>query len=155
MGNLHRRDDLDDDARHRAPRQTGPASDLPARWDARPGRDGSDGLGPLSASRPMTTHVAQGALTALLVSGRSEQKELGALLQGRGFHTLMVDSADRPPVMRDPVALCLIDLRENGEAIRSARTLRTQYPQSVLIGVADPARPSAAAEAIRAGVFDV
>ena len=102
-----------------------------------------------------TTHVAQGASTALLVAGRSDQKDLEALLNGMGYQTLIVDSTDRAHVARDPVSLCLIDLRENGDAIRSARALRTQYPQSVVIGVADPARPSAAADAIRAGVFDV
>ncbi|PYR39017.1 MAG: hypothetical protein DMF90_01290, partial [Acidobacteria bacterium] len=35
------------------------------------------------------------------------------------------------------------------------RAMRAQQPQAVVIGVADPARPSAAADAIRAGVFDV
>jgi two-component system response regulator HydG len=102
-----------------------------------------------------TTHLAQGASTALLVAGRGDQKDLEALLLGMGYQTLIVDSTDRTHVLRDPVSLCLIDLRENGDAIRSARALRTQYPQSIVIGVADPARPSAAADAIRAGVFDV
>jgi DNA-binding NtrC family response regulator len=72
-----------------------------------------------------------------------------------GFQPLLVAGPDEMPASREPVALCLIDLRENGEAIRSARAFRTQYPQSVVIGVADPARPGAAADAIRAGVFDV
>jgi len=93
--------------------------------------------------------------TALLVAGRSEHHELEALLRSLGFQPLLVAGPDEMPASREPVALCLIDLRENGEAIRSARAFRTQYPQSVVIGVADPARPGAAADAIRAGVFDV
>ena len=53
------------------------------------------------------------------------------------------------------MSLCLVDLRENGDALRIARAVRSRYPAAIVIGVADPARPHAAAEAIRAGVFDV
>ena len=107
----------------------------------------------------MTTiaHAAPpGAARALLVAGRSDHAELEALLRGVGYYPLFVDGADQVASMREPVSLCLIDLRETGnEALRSARAFRAQYPQSVVIGVADPAKPSAAADAIRAGVFDV
>ncbi|MEQ1731589.1 MAG: sigma 54-interacting transcriptional regulator, partial [Vicinamibacterales bacterium] len=48
-----------------------------------------------------------------------------------------------------------IDLRENGEALRTARAVRAQHPRAVIIGVADPDRPTMSADAIRAGVFDV
>ena len=77
------------------------------------------------------------------------------LLRGLGYQAVPVDSADAMNALKEPVSLCLIDLRENGEALRCARAVRAQYPQAVVIGVADPARPSAAADAIRAGVFDV
>lgn len=100
------------------------------------------------------TQAAQGT-RALLVAGRSEHGELEALLRSMGYQTVLVNGADQMSSLRDPVALCLIDLRQNGEALRSARAVRAQYPQSVVIGIADPARPSAAADAIRAGVFDV
>src|SRR6185295_5169831 len=72
-----------------------------------------------------------------------------------GYATLHVDAKEAMRNLGDPVSLCLIDLRENGEAVRIARAVRAQQPQAVVIGVADPARPSAAADAIRAGVFDV
>src|SRR5262245_59913230 len=72
-----------------------------------------------------------------------------------GYATVHVDAKEAMRNLTDPVSLCLIDLRENGEAVRIARAMRAQQPQAVLIGVADPARPSAAADAIRAGVFDV
>jgi DNA-binding NtrC family response regulator len=93
--------------------------------------------------------------TALLVTGKSDQKELEGLLRGMGFHPIAIESTEAIHVARGPVSLCLIDLRGNGDALRNARALRTQYPQSVVIGVADPERPAAAGEAIRAGVFDV
>ena len=78
-----------------------------------------------------------------------------ALLRELGFSAVHVDGRDSLRDFPDPVALCLIDLRENGEALRITRAVRAQHPQAIVIGVADPARPYAAAEAIRAGVFDV
>src|SRR5439155_10044454 len=105
--------------------------------------------------RQMSPVQGQQTGRALLVAGRSDHEELEALLRGMGYQTLVVHAADQMAALRDPVSLCLIDLRQNGEALRSARAVRAQYPQSVVIGVADPARPSAAADAIRAGVFDV
>ena len=57
--------------------------------------------------------------------------------------------------LREPLSLCLIDLRENGDALRVARAVRAQQPNAVVIGIADPSRATASADAIRAGVFDV
>ncbi len=101
-----------------------------------------------------TSPVSQSQSTALLFASGGHQ-ELEALLRSIGFQPVVVSGAHEVPALRAPVALCLIDLKENGDAIRSARTFRTQYPDSVVIGVADPSRPSAAADAIRAGMFDV
>jgi DNA-binding NtrC family response regulator len=95
------------------------------------------------------------ASTALLVVGHSEEPELGALVRGLGFQPLRVDTAEILNGFTDPIALCLLDLRQNGEALRIARTIRSQQPSAVVIGIADPGRPTAAADAIRAGVFDV
>ena len=78
-----------------------------------------------------------------------------ALLRELGFSAVPVNGRQSLSDLADPVSLCLIDLRENGEALRIARAVRSQHPHAVVIGVADPARPYAAAEAIRAGVFDV
>jgi DNA-binding NtrC family response regulator len=101
----------------------------------------------------MTTTVAEG--TALLVAGQSERHDLESLLRGIGYAPVAVDSADLVHGVTDPVALCLIDLRQNGEALRTARAVRAQHPRAILIGVADPSRPMISADAIRAGVFDV
>ena len=78
-----------------------------------------------------------------------------ALLREVGFAAVPVNGKQSLSDVAEHVALCLIDLRENGDALRIARAVRAQHPSAVVIGVADPTRPYAAAEAIRAGVFDV
>src|SRR5262245_2889022 len=101
----------------------------------------------------MSTQIA--APTALLVASRSEQADVAVLLRGLGYHAVQVDGADALDHLREPLSLCLIDLRENGDALRVARAVRAQQPNAVVIGIADPARATASADAIRAGVFDV
>jgi DNA-binding NtrC family response regulator len=101
----------------------------------------------------ITAPVAERA--ALVVAGRAEIADLEALLRSMGYLPVPVDSADVVQTVQEPVALCVIDLRQNGEALRTARAVRAQHPKAVIIGVADPERPTASADAIRAGVFDV
>jgi DNA-binding NtrC family response regulator len=72
-----------------------------------------------------------------------------------GYVPVPVENADALQAVHDPVALCVVDLRQNGEALRTARAVRSHHPQAVIIGVADPDRPTMSADAIRAGVFDV
>jgi two-component system nitrogen regulation response regulator NtrX len=91
----------------------------------------------------------------LLATGSSAQADVKAVLHELGFETVQIDGKDSVADIGDPVALCLVDLRENGEALRIARAVRSRHPGAIVIGVADPSRPHAAAEAIRAGVFDV
>ena len=92
---------------------------------------------------------------AVLASGRAPDADAQAVLRELGYETIHVDTIDAIKDLADSVALCLVDLRENGEALRIARAVRSEHPDAIVIGVADPARPHAAAEAIRAGVFDV
>ncbi len=92
---------------------------------------------------------------ALLVAGRTEQGDLEAILRAIGYLPLSTSSADLVQSAHEPVSLCLVDLRQNGEALRTARAVRAQHPRAVIIGIADPDRPSMSADAIRAGVFDV
>lgn len=101
----------------------------------------------------ITTEAA--ARTALLVAEGPTQVDLAAVLRELGYDPLPVSSADRVQAVHEPVALCVIDLRQNGEALRTVRAVRTQHRGCVVIGVADPDRPTASADAIRAGVFDV
>jgi DNA-binding NtrC family response regulator len=100
------------------------------------------------------TRLSSGS-TALLAAGEGSRGEMVMLLQELGFSPIAINGRQSLADMDAPIALCLIDLCENGEALRIARAVRSQHPQAVVIGVADPARPYAAAEAIRAGVFDV
>jgi DNA-binding NtrC family response regulator len=99
------------------------------------------------------TAIATG--TALLIGARSGQRALADLVDKLGFLPTFGGDSDAVPSEREPVALCLIDLRSNGDALRAARVVRAKHPEAVIIGVADPDRPTASAEAIRAGVFDV
>jgi two-component system response regulator HydG len=92
---------------------------------------------------------------ALLVAGQSEAADFEPLLRSLGYLPLALAGADRLQTLQDPVSLCVIDLRQNGEALRTARAVRTQYPEAIVIGIADPDRPTMSADAIRAGVFDV
>src|SRR5215207_11524768 len=92
---------------------------------------------------------------AVLASGRAPDADAQAVLRELGFETIHIDTIDAIKDLTDAVSICLVDLRENGEALRIARAVRAQHPDAIVIGVADPARPHAAAEAIRAGVFDV
>ena len=85
----------------------------------------------------------------------SELHDLESLLRGMGYLPVPVDSADSVQSIHENVALCIVDLRQNGEALRTARAVRAQHPQAVVIGIADPDRPTMSADAILAGVFDV
>jgi DNA-binding NtrC family response regulator len=93
--------------------------------------------------------------TALLAAGRSDRREMEALLRDAGFDPVAIDVENPIADFDERASLCLVDLRNNGDAIRIARAIRTRHPQTVVIGVSDPLRPAAAADALRAGVFDI
>src|SRR5260221_682021 len=93
--------------------------------------------------------------TALLPSINPQSRETQDRLRPTRSQPAPVDDLDAANSLRELVWLCLVDLRQNGDAMKIARAVRTQHPQAVVIGVADPARPGSAADAIRGGVFDV
>lgn len=97
----------------------------------------------------------QSYATALVATGKTPDRGFLAVLDEAGYAPIQVDGQDDIIAITEPVSLCLIDLRDNGDALRIVRTVRSRHPKAIVIGVADPARPHAAAEAIRAGVFDV
>jgi two-component system nitrogen regulation response regulator NtrX len=101
---------------------------------------------------PAVTRLAS---TALLAAGRASRDEMEVLLRESGFEPIPVDARTPLAGIGSLASLCLVDLRDNGDAIRVARAVRARHPQTVIIGVADPDKPSAAADALRAGVFDV
>jgi two-component system nitrogen regulation response regulator NtrX len=58
--------------------------------------------------------------------------------------------------LRDrPTMFCLLDCTRSGDALRIARNIRTERPQTVIVGVVDPHRQESSLEAFRAGVFDL
>lgn len=92
---------------------------------------------------------------AIVFAGPDATSDLEALLLGMSYLPVPLASAEAVSSVREPVALCILDLRQNGEALRTARAVRARYPRAVVIGVADPDRPTTSADALRAGVFDV
>lgn len=101
------------------------------------------------------SRVTTYAPTALLASRSGGEDVVSHILRELGFDAVPIDGRDAVEDFLEPVSLCVVDLQENGEALRIARAVRSRHPEAVIIGVADPARPHSAAEAIRAGVFDV
>ena len=97
----------------------------------------------------------QTAAIAFFATGREAAADVEALLGELGYDAVPLDTKDSISDFDEPVSLCLVDLRDNGDALRIARAVRAKHSEAIVIGVADPARPHAAAEAIRAGVFDV
>ncbi len=102
----------------------------------------------------MTTAIATETM-ALLIGAGSDARALGDLVRSLGFSPTAISGEGGLPAADEAIALCLIDLRGNGDALRAARLVRAQHPEAILIGVADPTKPAASADAIRAGVFDV
>jgi len=66
------------------------------------------------------------------------------------------DAADALQILgTQAVTVCVLDLAEERAAIASIRLLRARHGRLVIIGIVDPTRPLAAAEAIHAGVSDL
>lgn len=93
--------------------------------------------------------------TALLVACKSDLSDLESLVHGMGYVPVSLGGTDLERNVPAAVSICLIDLRENGDALRAVRAVRTQHPLAVIIGIADPERPATSTDAIRAGIFDV
>jgi DNA-binding NtrC family response regulator len=104
------------------------------------------------------TDPPSAASAALILGARAEHQNLAHVLNRLGFDAVQVDMSDATDAvdaLEQSLSLCLLDLTENGAALRFARVIRGRRPNTLLIGLADPSRPASAAEAIRAGVFDV
>lgn len=105
-----------------------------------------------TATAVATTALLVGA--DLVLDGASTISPLADLVLQLGFDAVLV-TPDDLKTPRPGVALCIVDLRGNGEALRAIRLVRGQHPTAVIVGLADAARPSFATDAIRAGAFDV
>ncbi len=103
----------------------------------------------------MTTSGLLGGGTALLVARRDGRAELEEMLRGLGYRPLSADGADPLRTLNGPISLCLVDLREGANAIKATRAFRSVHPRGIVIGIADPEKPSTTTDAMQAGVFDV
>src|SRR5438552_17454973 len=119
MGNVLERDARRDGVGYKGTRHARPAAGISPRRHPQQDRGGSRRLGHLPPTSPvMSIQVA--APTALLVASRAEQADVAVLLRGLGFHAVQVEGADALNDLREPLSLCLIDLRETGEELRVA-----------------------------------
>jgi two-component system nitrogen regulation response regulator NtrX len=93
----------------------------------------------------------------LVISAGNDQSRVESVLDGLGLTGRWVNGASQAlQELRDrPTMLCLLDCTRGGDALRIARSVRTERPQAMLIGIVDPHRPESSLEAFRAGVFDV
>jgi two-component system nitrogen regulation response regulator NtrX len=93
----------------------------------------------------------------LVISNASDQSRLESVLEGLGLHGRWVAGASQAlqELRERPAMLCLLDCTRGGDALRIARSVRTERPRAVLIGIVDPQRHESSLEAFRAGVFDV
>ncbi len=98
----------------------------------------------------MTSVMTTTAPTALLIGATDEPQVLAGLMHALGFEPVFGAADDR----HGTVALGIVDLKEP-RALRTIRLLRSNHPAAVVVGLADPDRPTAASDAIRAGAFDV
>lgn len=109
-----------------------------------------------SAARPLRPSPFS-SVVLWIGSPQADRSELEAMLQGLGLHLRWAAGVTQAlSELRDhPATLCLLDCTRGGEALRIARSIRTERPRAVIIGVVDPHRPESSLEAFRAGVFDI
>jgi DNA-binding NtrC family response regulator len=110
----------------------------------------------LSNARPVSRYSPFGPTILWVGAPVDNRAQVEAVVSGLGLTVqwatgaaqVLAETRDREQ------ALCLLDCRSN-DALRVARTIRTERPQVLLVGVIDPSRPESSLDAFRAGVFDV
>ena len=111
----------------------------------------------ISAFRPVRSSVF--GSTVLWISGaQSDQSAVDALLAGLGLTARRANGVQQVLAeLRDrPSMLCFLDCtRTTGDALRVARSIRTERPQAIIVGIVDPNRQESSLDSFRAGVFDV
>jgi len=101
--------------------------------------------------------VALPATVLLVAAGARDRGVVGERLGRLGISLSRARDAGEAlsALNAHPFALCIVDLADERAAIASIRTLRAEHPRLAIVGVIDPNRPVAAAEAIHAGVSDL
>jgi hypothetical protein len=87
------------------------------------------------------SRVTTFAPTALLATRSTSDDGVSEILRELGFDAVQINGKDSVDDFLEPISLCVVDLQENGDALRIARAVRSRHPEAVVIGVADPARP--------------
>src|SRR4029078_1157603 len=110
----------------------------------------------LQAQRPLRGSVFCSTVLGISTS-TGEQTRTDAVLAGLGLTARWGFGASQAlyELRERPSMLWLLHCRRSGEALRVARSIRTERPQAVLIGIVDPNRQESSLEAFRAGVFDI
>jgi two-component system, NtrC family, nitrogen regulation response regulator NtrX len=108
-----------------------------------------------ASPRPIRSSVFGSAV--LVISSDADQTRTEGVLAGLGLTGRRASGASEAlqELRERPNMLCLLDCTRGGDALRIARSVRTERPEAVLIGVVDHNRPESSLEAFRAGVFDV
>jgi two-component system nitrogen regulation response regulator NtrX len=102
-------------------------------------------------------HVVAPATVLLVAAGPRDRGVVAECLGRLGISLSRARDAGEAlgALTTHPFALCIVDLADERAAIASIRTLRAEHPRLPIVGVIDPNRPVAAAEAIQAGVSDL
>ncbi len=112
---------------------------------------------PISTFRPVRTPSVFGSIVLWISGSQGEQPAVDSLLAGLGLTARRAAGTQQALAeLRDrPSMLCLLDCMRTGDSLRIARSIRTERPQAVIVGVVDPNRQESSLDAFRAGVFDV
>jgi DNA-binding NtrC family response regulator len=109
----------------------------------------------------MTDPIPQVSLPAgsvlCVASSSQDREELRTLLGHMGMPVSCATGIDEAlaTLAERRYPFCLLVLDGNGESVRVVRAIRNQHPSTVVIGIADPARPASLPDALRAGAFDI
>jgi DNA-binding NtrC family response regulator len=108
-------------------------------------------------SKPRVRASAFGSTLVWLGAGQIDRAAVEGVTTGLGLHVRWTTGISQALTeLRDrPAAICLLDCRRGNEALRVARSIRSERPSALLIGIVDAARPETTLDAFRAGVFDV
>jgi two-component system nitrogen regulation response regulator NtrX len=99
--------------------------------------------------------VSETATAAFVAADRADCGVLEELLRGAGYLPVPIDIGQAMPAVPGAASLCIVDLRHEADAMRIIREVVAAHPLATVIALGDPGRPKIAADALRAGVFDV
>jgi DNA-binding NtrC family response regulator len=114
----------------------------------------------LSNSAPMARSIRPSSFGPAIVwvgGPHSDRLSVESVVSGLGLQLRWASGVAQAlsELREEPATLCLLDCTRGAEALRIARSIRTERPRAVLIGIVDPQRPETSLEAFRAGVFDI